>query len=489
MDTTARAPSSAARAGRVDERVDPRALQADRVEHAARRLGHPRGRPAGPRLARHRLGDHRAERGRRSKNGAARAPPPRTRTRSSPGWAGQRAGEVMVTPRSQRRPARASWRDAAPRASRPGPCRRRPSGPGRARTPGRPRRSARSSASRRRRHDRQHAGHGDPDTAGHRLLDATWHGRPYDAATSLTARSIPIGPQARPRARRSARARRQRVRDRPRGTVRAVVGGDGRPRRRPLGLQLAEDPVVAGGTDEEVDRGTRGPAARRPARTAGPSRSRRRPAGPRPGWPAAGTASPAGRHVQRLPCRTEASDTPCRFRAPRARSARSRRRRRSGWPGRRRRSAAAAAPEAGPPTEIATNCPGRNRSAIPPAAISIRWYAPTRRRASTSPRTCTGPGRAVRSPSASRSCSCSSCSERTPRSPRINASTPCTQRGHALHRGHARDPGGDGRGADLVPVQARAGVPAAPHGVLKTRATSPSVIRCTQSGRSGVPCR
>ena len=44
-----------------DERVDPRALQPDRVEHAAGRLGHPRGRATRPRRRHDRLGDHGTE--------------------------------------------------------------------------------------------------------------------------------------------------------------------------------------------------------------------------------------------------------------------------------------------------------------------------------------------------------------------------------------------------------------------------------------------
>src|ERR1700722_3979585 len=47
----------------LEEAVEPRPLQADRGEQAARRLGHPRGRVARPRLEGHRLGDHRADPG------------------------------------------------------------------------------------------------------------------------------------------------------------------------------------------------------------------------------------------------------------------------------------------------------------------------------------------------------------------------------------------------------------------------------------------
>ena len=45
----------------LEERVDARALEPDRVEHAAGGLGHPRGRPAGPGCEHDRLGDDRAE--------------------------------------------------------------------------------------------------------------------------------------------------------------------------------------------------------------------------------------------------------------------------------------------------------------------------------------------------------------------------------------------------------------------------------------------
>ena len=47
----------------VEERVDAGALQADGVEHPARRLGHPRRRPAGARRQHDRLGDDPAEAG------------------------------------------------------------------------------------------------------------------------------------------------------------------------------------------------------------------------------------------------------------------------------------------------------------------------------------------------------------------------------------------------------------------------------------------
>ena len=47
----------------LQEGVDPRALQPDRVEHAARRLRHPRGGPPGPRGQHDRLGDDRADLG------------------------------------------------------------------------------------------------------------------------------------------------------------------------------------------------------------------------------------------------------------------------------------------------------------------------------------------------------------------------------------------------------------------------------------------
>ena len=61
IDTTAWAPARAATAGRARGTLDAGALQADRVEHAAGRLGHPWRRPAGPRLQHDRLRDDCAE--------------------------------------------------------------------------------------------------------------------------------------------------------------------------------------------------------------------------------------------------------------------------------------------------------------------------------------------------------------------------------------------------------------------------------------------
>src|SRR5258708_32825442 len=116
--------------------------------------------------------------------------------------------------------------------------------------------------------------------------------------------------------------------------------------------------------------------------------------------------------------------------------------------------------ECSPPTAIATNWPGRNRSATPGATSVIVWYAPIRRIVSTVPGTCTGESvtRLLRSTT-------------PPEMLRVLLERPhadvagrdrldaLNRRAERLHRGEARNAAQHRRGTDLVSVQPRPGLP------------------------------
>ena len=297
------------------------------------------GRPARG-AQRDRLGHHRAERGHRRERLPAPGRRPRSRTRSAPGWAAGPRQRVPGRPSAPevhaggarpaalqrvagRRPAAPAAGPAAPSAPA-APCRRRPSGPGRARTPDRPHRTGviRVTPS-------------SPTTGSTQVMHtpipqaidsstATWHGSPYDAATAPTARSIGIGPHAytasAPVRSSSSGSASATV---PGTPVRAVVGGDASPRRRSAWPPARRRPGPGCRRRAGSPPGTPAPAARRPARTAAPSRTRRRPAGSRSARPAAGTASRAGRPRPAARPAAPRPATRCRGRARRPRTARS----------------------------------------------------------------------------------------------------------------------------------------------------------------------
>jgi len=59
--------------------------------------------------------------------------------------------------------------------------------------------------------------------------------------------------------------------------------------------------------------------------------------------------------------------------------------------------------------------------------------------------------------------------------------------GQSRYRGDARDAAADRGGADLVAVEARAGLPGLPNGVFTIRSTSPASIRVTTVGSPSGP--
>ena len=143
---------------------------------------------------------------------------------------------------------------------------------------------------------RQHAGHAHPDAAGHRLLDRHLARQPAGGGDARRPRAASAsGRRRRPRRRRSARSRRA-ARRRPcragrasrrrcmTATAPAVRLASSSPKSRSCGA----------GAEQEVDPALRGPAARRPARTAAPSRSRRRPAGSAVGAAGSRNGRPSG---------------------------------------------------------------------------------------------------------------------------------------------------------------------------------------------------
>ena len=202
----------------LQERVDARALQADRVEHAAAGLGHPRRRPpargasitdlvttapiletsknwassrpelAQPDAVRIGLGSSTFPSLVR-RSGAMTLPPPAAggaaRAARRPAAPRPPADCLRRWPRPdcRRRPAgrAAARRAAAPsrarRTRRTGSCRRRPSAPARRGTPARPTHDLHHPGDPVGADHRQHAGHADPDAAGHRLLDRDLHGQ------------------------------------------------------------------------------------------------------------------------------------------------------------------------------------------------------------------------------------------------------------------------------------------------------------------------
>ena len=295
IDTTARAPSLA-QPGQVvlEERVDARALQADRVEHAARRLGHPRRGPPGPRLQHDRLGDDGAELGDVEEL---------VELAAGGGTAGRghhrvRQHQVGRAARSCRRSGRRgrgastvrTWKlisalRRAPRRCRPGRCRRRPSAPGRRGTPGPRRRSAPSGCT-----------PSSPTTGSTQVMQT-----PMPQAIDSSTAHWPTTPRGggdlgdraqhrhRPAARRRRRCRAASITPgstsvtRPRMPGRAVVGGDRDRRGHPLRLEHPEQPVLARRAEHDVDPAAPGAQRvgqpeQRGAAVAAADQRRRRPA-------------------------------------------------------------------------------------------------------------------------------------------------------------------------------------------------------------------
>ena len=201
---------------------------------------------------------------------------------------------------------------------------------------------------------------------------------------------------------------------------------------RALGGQLAEQPVGA-----SPRRGRTRPASRRrcsglrPAGSAAPCRSRRRPARPAraaagsgngvPSGPTMSSASPARR------CTSQRVPGPCvgddELHGAGERP-------RSGSPRRSRTPGAAAWRVFSPPTATATKWPGRNPAAMPGATTVNCTYSPDplhREDLGRLLHRSRGRSSAVTAARhAPRAAACRSCSERTPMSPRMSSSMPCT---------------------------------------------------------------
>ena len=208
----------------LDERVDARALQPDRVEHAARRLGHPRRRPSGPGPDHDRLGDDGAECGDVEELVAARVRRPRSRTRSAPGSAASASQPRCVMSTISQCPSIAS----APTRSARQPPDVGPAHPVGRRTPARRRTSGRTATGRRRR-----APAARRSCRPRCRRPSTPRPRPGPGSRAAGRRRRP--PAASPSARRRRRPRRRSARSPPGSTSvtspaqagRAVVGGDG----------------------------------------------------------------------------------------------------------------------------------------------------------------------------------------------------------------------------------------------------------------------
>src|SRR4051812_2472895 len=116
-----------------------------------------------------------------------------------------------------------------------------------------------------------------------------------------------------------------------------------------------------------------------------------------------------------------------------------------------------------PPTAIATNWPGRKRSATPGATSVIVWYVPMRRVVSTVPGTCTGDESVTRLLRSTTPPEVLGVLLQRPHADvaggdRLDA---LDRRAERLHRGEARNAAEDRGGADLVSVEPRPGLPRA----------------------------